>query len=299
MHAIKLSCSLEQFIISNDTQLQCRPLLSRIAPVIVFAVVIQYIHGYQRIVQVSSNCCLYRNCSCHSFDHALAHLTSNVLLNITTDVTLTSLAYVSNLWNISIIGHNNPTVNCKGAGGIHLFFCINCIIQGITWDECGFNNYYNNEPALQLTFAYNTTIQNCSFKHSREQAIASSKGLGYLNIKYCKFVHNSHYISAIISYSFLDRFLLRKLIPRHFRFFTSLRHRYRKSFSAMMDDIIAKSSQLSISIHGCDFSNNKGARRLIYINNLRYKQKIHFTISSSKFIIIKVYLFTSSINYFT
>ena len=262
-------------------------LLSRIALVIIFAVVVQCIHGYQRIVQVrnddiSSNCCLYRNCSCHSFDHALAHLTSNVLLNITTDVTLTSVSYVSNLRNISIIGHNNPTVNCKGAGGIHLFLCTNCIIQGITWDECGVNNY--NEPALQLTFAYNTTIQNCSFKHSREQAIASSKGLGYLNIKYCKFVHNSHYIGAIISYSFLNRFKLFKLIymARHLKLFTSLLHRY-KSFSAMIDDIIAKSSQLSISIHGCDFSNNKGARRLIYINNLWYEQNIHFTISSSKF----------------
>ena len=52
----------------------------------------------------------------------------------------TTLINASNLENVSIIGHNNPIVNCKRAGGIHFNFCHNCIIQDITWDE--------NEPVI-------------------------------------------------------------------------------------------------------------------------------------------------------
>ena len=81
---------------------------------------ISYVDGNQRIVCVSKltngegngTCCVYGKCSCGSLDHALANLTSNVLINITTDVTLSSLVTVSDLENVSIIGHNNPTVNC-------------------------------------------------------------------------------------------------------------------------------------------------------------------------------------------
>ena len=80
-------------------------------------------------------CCVHGNCSCNSLGHALANLTNtnNVLINITTDVILSSLINTSNLENVSIIGHNNPTVNCKNAGGLHFNFCHNCIIQDITW----------------------------------------------------------------------------------------------------------------------------------------------------------------------
>ena len=74
-------------------------------------------------------CCVYGNCSCNSLDHTLASLASNVLINITTDVMFTTLINASNLENVSIIGHNNPTVYCKRAGGIHFNICHNCNIQ--------------------------------------------------------------------------------------------------------------------------------------------------------------------------
>ena len=93
----------------------------------------------------SVTCCMHGYCPCHSLDHALGNLTSNVLLNITTGVTLTSLIHARNLINVTIIGHNNPTVNCRGVGGIHFTSCQNCIIQGITWDGCGTGN---NKPVL-------------------------------------------------------------------------------------------------------------------------------------------------------
>ena len=83
----------------------------RIIPlaVILVAVLVQYVSCNQRIVHVSQLisddenfitsgeydnshiCCVYENCSCSSLDQALTNLTSNVLINITTDVTLSSL----------------------------------------------------------------------------------------------------------------------------------------------------------------------------------------------------------------
>ena len=226
-------------------------LLSRIVPIIVLAVVVQCVNGYQRIVHINEPfsddedayssrskkdliievdsinllCCVYENCSCYSFDHvdhALADLTSNALLNITSDVTLTSVIHASNLANVSIIGHNNPTVYCRGAGGILFTSCHNCIIQGITWDGCGTDN---DEPGLQLTNSSGITIQECSFQHSRGQAVALSEISGYLNINNCKFANNNHY----------------------------------KGHGAIINILFStvKNSLQPFKIQACDFSNNK------------------------------------------
>ena len=98
--------------------------------VVVLALAIHYVEGYQRIVYVSElagsdniftsgeseggilhnnedndslNCCVYGNCSCSSLDHALAHLTNNTVINITTSITLSSSIKLSNLQNVLII----------------------------------------------------------------------------------------------------------------------------------------------------------------------------------------------------
>ena len=131
-------------------------------------------------------CCVYGNCFCHSLYHALANLTSNVLINITTDVTLFSHIKLSNLENISVIGHNNPTVNCKSAGGIHFTFCHNCIIQGIIWDGCGADT--NAESVLKFAYPSNIIIQDCSFQHSIGHGIVLSEVSGCVNIDHCNFV---------------------------------------------------------------------------------------------------------------
>ena len=95
-----------------------------------------------------NSCIVYvdGNWSYSSLDQCLTNLTSNILINITTDVTLSSLVKISNLSNISIIGHNYPAVNCKSVGGIHFAFCHNCTIQGITWNRCG----SPDEPGLNF-----------------------------------------------------------------------------------------------------------------------------------------------------
>ena len=195
------------------------------------AVVIKGVDGSQRIVHVSDHelisddedfasgddkdpiaideddnsliCCVYGNCSCNSLDHALANLTSNVLINITTDVTLSSLVTVSDLENVSIIGHNNPTVNCRKFNGIQFNFSRHLIIQGITWIGCGTDNINHTKPGLSLSYSSNGTIQNCTFQQSVGQAILLLQMSGDVNINNCKFVNNRHYRGhgAAIHYS--------------------------------------------------------------------------------------------------
>ena len=225
------------------------PTMASIKLVIILTILIQYVVGYQRIVQVSelfsddedffisgdddfSTCCVYGNCSCHSLDYALSHLTSNGLINITTDVTLSSLTKPSNLENVLIIGHNNPTVNCRKVGGMHFTFCHNCIIKGITWDGCG----TKAEPGLKLSYSSNITIQNCYFQHSIGQAVVLSEVTADVNINHCQFVYNSHYRGhgAAVHYSSSN-------VTNHL--------------------------QSLLTVSNCNFTNNKGAKSLVYIEN--------------------------------
>ena len=180
-------------------------------------ILVQYVDGNQRIVHVNENytsgedvaCCVYGKCSCNSLDRALANITSNVLINIATDVTLSSIINVSDIEDVTIVGHNNPTVYCANAS-IQLTACHNCIVQGITWDGCGTADEIINftepalnlsnssteiinysKPALDLCYASNVTIQNCSFWHSVGQAIVLSE-VSDVKINDCKFVNNSY-----------------------------------------------------------------------------------------------------------
>ena len=237
--------------------------------IILVSLVVQLVDGNQRIVYVSESisddedfftsasgisrltddedfftsgdvdgnliCCVYGNCSCNSLDHALANLTSNVLINITTDMTLSSLINVSNLVNVSIIGHNNPTVNCKRAGGIHFNFCHNCIIKDITWDGCG----TDTEAGIKLSDSSNIVIENCSFQYSKGQNIVLLRVSGHVNISHCNFVHSNHYggHGAAIHYS--------------------------------SSNVIK--CLLFLTISNCNFTDNKHAKSLVYIKNMKSK----------------------------
>ena len=192
-------------------------------------------------------CCVYGNCSCNSLDHALANLSSNVVINITTDMMLSSLINASNLVNVSIIGHNNPTVNCKRAGGIHFNFCHNCIIQDITWDGCG----TETEAGIKLSDCSNIVIENCSFQYSKGPNIVLSGVSGHVNISYCNFVHNNHYggHGAAI----------------HYR------------SSSVTNDL------LFLTISNCNFTDNKHAKSLVYIKNMKCKYISIITVQNITF----------------
>ena len=268
----------------NLDQLQCEKATMPVSNIVIILVslVVQLIDGNQRIVYVSESIsdnedfftsgdgdgnlmyCVYGNCSCNSLDDALACLTSNVLINITTDMTLSSLINTSNLVNVSIIGYNNPTVNCKRAGGIHFNFCHNCIIQDITWDGCG----TETEAGIKLSDSSNIIIENSSFQYSKGPNIVLSGVSGHVNISHCNFVHNNHYggHGAAIYYS----------------------------SSNVTTDL-----QLLFAISNCNFSYNHNALSLVYIENMMSKDNSNIIFQNIKFCHnqgISIYVVDQNIN---
>ena len=247
-------------------------MMSRVAiAIIALAVVVQCVDGDQRIIHVSElysddedfftsgkddislTCCVYGNCSCNFLEHALANLTSNTLINVTTDLMLSSLVKISNVENVSIIGHNNPTVNCMSAGGIYCTFCHNYIIQGIAWNGCGTKNDDTNaKPGLKFIYSSNINIQNCFFHHSIGQAVVLSKVSGYLNITHCEFINNTHYRG------------------------------HGAAIHCILNNV-ANSSQLLLTISNCTFTYNRVAKSLVYITNRNSEHNNNVTICHCKF----------------
>ena len=161
------------------------------------------VEGDQRIVHVSESvsngesdssftCCVYGICSCDSLDIALASLTSNVLINITTDMTLSSLINISDLENVSLVGYNNPIVKCRNIVAIHFTNCHYCIFKGITWDGCG------RDYGLKLSYSSNILIQNCLFQHSIGQVVVLLKSQN-VTISNCMFLSNKDVCVHVIN----------------------------------------------------------------------------------------------------
>ena len=196
------------------------------AILVVLALFIQCIEGYERVIVVSndtvddtvgglfsygednntassvgssntykSSCCTNGNCSCPSLYNALANLTSDVLINVMTNIELFSRISLSDLTNVRIAGHNNPTVECSTSGGLHFTSCHNCTVTGINWRGCGGNisDDRNAYPVLQLCNSSNITIENCSFQNSTGQVIVLSEVSGDVHVNNCNFLSSKQY----------------------------------------------------------------------------------------------------------
>ena len=145
------------------------------------------------MMPVSANNSVCENHSCYSFDHALAKVKSNDVINITTDSTLSFHHILTGLKNVSIIGYNNPTVYCYNTSiiieALHFNSCTNCVIQGITWSGCGGIIDDTNYPVLEFYDSSNITIENCIFRQSKGQVITFSYTVD-VAINKCDFLHN-------------------------------------------------------------------------------------------------------------
>ena len=232
---------------------------------ILLALLVQYVEGsviYVNESDVHDNhvvCCIYGNCSCPSLYIALANLTSNVLINVTTDVELSSIISLVNLANITITGHNNPTVNCNNSGGLHFMSCYNCTIEGITWEKCGsrdISGTYNEEnvyAVLQLFNSCTVAIRNCSFQHSRGQAVVLLGISGDVIISHCNFLSNKQYRGhgAAVHYS--------------------------------SSNASKEGSLLQFMINSCNFHHNERAKSIVYFgqSSPNFSECLH--LQNSKF----------------
>jgi len=140
---------------------------------------------------------LSEKCHCNKLEDILANITSHhTLVNITgTKVTLSSVIRIPNNYpcDISIIGHNNLTVNCANKGGL-IIHCDNVMIKDITWIRCGVRSP-DSVSVIEVS-SYKTTIQNCIFQHSLYSSVIVYDywaELEVLIVNSCKFVNNNHH----------------------------------------------------------------------------------------------------------
>ena len=135
------------------------------------------------------------NCSLHCLHCALqrANFTNNIIINITTDAVLSSVIQLMNINNISIIGHNNPTVDCNDTGALHFMSCHNITIKGINWQRCGTGTNKNYRPGLEIYNCSNVIIKDSSFKFSVGRSLALVNVFGQVSIDYCEFTQNAIY----------------------------------------------------------------------------------------------------------
>ena len=80
-------------------------------------------------------CC---NCGNDDFSSIIVDgVTSNTIINISTDVVLSTCVMVEGVDNITIIGRGTPTMNCNGIGSVKFVSCNNVTIEGVNWERCG------------------------------------------------------------------------------------------------------------------------------------------------------------------
>ena len=116
------------------------------------------------IGKLSYNYCINGNCS-YPIDNLAEDLSNDSVINITCDMELSLFITVVGLMNITITGHNNPTVGCSGYGGLHFMPCHDIKIEDITWDRCSSENRSDiANPPIKFNKSSTILIQHCTFQ---------------------------------------------------------------------------------------------------------------------------------------
>ena len=110
--------------------------------------------------------CQTESCNCKSLEHLLDGLDNNAVVNLTDKAILSSIVFLQNLRNVSIIGKNNFTVLCDRSY-IGISGCNDLTFQGITWIGCGSRNLIsNNADAVMNVINSSVIIQKNTFQYS-------------------------------------------------------------------------------------------------------------------------------------
>ena len=202
---------------------------------------------------LSARPCMDHSCIYYSFDQAFSNITSNVLINITASVSLSSIIPLVGIANITIRGHQNPTVNCNNYGGLSFVSCYNLTIEGITWKGCGrgvISNNNSSHPVIQLHNSTNVRLTNCTFQYSMGQAVVLAGVSGDVNINHCNFSSNRHYKS--------------------------------NGMAVHYSDLFNDKTPLYLTITGCTFCYNEGAKSVVYFGHTT-KVHEHLCLQNSTF----------------
>jgi len=93
------------------------------------------------------------------------------------------------LTNISLIG-NGAVVICKNSGSVLCEHCDHVIIEGITWDRCGYANSTNVVQGVKFSDGANVSFTNCTFQHSEVVALYLTNVHDNVLIDHCNFLSN-------------------------------------------------------------------------------------------------------------
>jgi len=115
--------------------------------------------------------CLSEKCHCNKLEDILADTKSHTPVNIKeSKVALSSVIRIPHHYNISIIGHNNLTINCANKGAL-IIHCKNIMIKGITWIGCGARS--PDSVSVIEVEGTEIIIQNCIFQHSLYSSVTA------------------------------------------------------------------------------------------------------------------------------
>ena len=179
-------------------------------------------------------------------------MSSNVLIMLSIDVTLSSIVILKDVKNFTIVGHRNPNIYCENTGGLHFISCHECRIGGINWNRCGaVDENDKNLPGLKFENSSNITIRNCSFQQSVGKAVALSQVSGNMIINQCSFLKNANHFDHGAALHFSSKTI--KYFP------------------------------LKLVIANCNFTNHSGQMSIVYIEQNNFLDHT-FIIRNTSFI---------------
>ena len=188
-------------------------------------------------------CCNIGNYTFYSIVDVLNNVTtSNTIINISTDVVLSSIVTLEGLNNITIIGQGNPTVNCNDIGSVKFVSCNNVTIEGVNWERCGFDN----APGIKFYNSSNIVLQSSSFQHSVGQAVVLSNMSGNVYINNCQFTYNKYHKGNGTAIYYISS-------PE-------------------------QSTHVQLVINNCNFTFNGPAESVVYIDNSNNKVNGHISL---------------------
>ena len=235
--------------------------------------------------------CQNINCHCKNLKELLSSVddTSDTLIDIEDKViTLSSVVHLVRVYNISIIGHNNPTVICVNGGRLSLSTVENVIIKGITWIGCGGYSNIHTPVILLDSYVYGVVhIQKCSFQHSIAPVIRNSKNPVSpvyaditINIINCNFINNNHYRGHGIAVLYLEMNFYTSFTIQNCSFCSNGPVKGIVYISKDFEETIEHSQ---LSIQNSDFINNQGMP--LYLRNymnIQIKGEVTFGNNSAK-----------------
>ena len=148
----------------------------------------------------SNECCAKGECPCSSLSTALQNITSNTVIKITSESVILHgnvMMGSGNLTNISLIG-SGATLTCNDSGGVQCEQCDNVIIEGITFDRCGYGNYTNVVQGVKFNNGANVSFINCTFQNSEVVALYLANVYGNVVIDHCNFLSNERKANVLV-----------------------------------------------------------------------------------------------------